>query len=424
MDYPKEINKIIDDSLIFDKQESFTSNKELLNIFSEKGNLDINLLIKIYSYESLFLYKFDIKEINILLRSLDFLMSDMLKKLLIYISLFYFDISMIEFPNNNIYEMYLLTSKRIGVKSKISCGDGCITAIKKDGSIITWGKIFYFGNPPEGKFKMVSCSSDCNVAISEDNNVYFWNSAVRFSFYSKIIYITSSSTSIMGISQEGTLIILKNHLDIFNFMKDKKGIISIACGYYHIVILQEDGIVITCGGTHINENQDNPTGKFVMVSCGNYHSAGIREDGHVVIWGKYRINNNYVKAFQIIEGNFMMISCGELFTVGIDMRGKVSFWGDIYLDENDREIILSEKFTYVTCGAYHACLIRQDGRLFSIGRSEEQQPFYEYDEVTNIKNISCGRFSSVAVDQKGKLYISGNKDYWQWEGAHLDDEFS
>ncbi len=159
---------------------------------------------------------------------------------------------------------------------------------------------------------------------------------------------------------------------------------QVAAGGYHSLVIQNNGILKAWGAgpygcpTCTTQNQNNvhfgqskippniSDTKFIEISAGLYHNCGIKEDGLVVCWG---------------AGETAQPSGG---ICGVN-------WGQSIVGST------LGKCTKISCGGYHTCAIKENGRLVCWGKNTNGQCTVPGDLANNyIYQISCGLDFSAA----------------------------
>ena len=259
-----------------------------------------------------------------------------------------------------------------------------------------------------------------------------------------------------------------------------KNIEKISAGGNHTVAIDKNGKVYAWGinyagqlgdGTTTMANipiciSDIPTNplnrvKIKEISAGDSHTVAIDEDGKVYAWGANvrgqlgdGTNNrsNIPICISDIATNLVNIkeiSAGEDHTVAIDEDGKVYAWGDNDWGQlgdgtNNRSnipICISDIATNlvnikaISAGGDHTVAIDENGKVYAWGYNGNGQlgdgtnnrsyiPICISDistNLVNIKEISAGRYHTVAIDEEGKVYAWGDNRIGQLGDGTTND---
>ena len=175
---------------------------------------------------------------------------------------------------------------------------------------------------------------------------------------------------------------------------------EIYCGYYHTLILKNNGTLWSCGRnnfsqlglgdttnrttfTQVTTNADD----IKSVYCGAYHTFILKNDS--TLWGCGY--NNY----------------GEL---GLGDTSKRNTFTQVTTNANN--------IKQIYCGAHHTIMLKNDGTLWSCGRNDYGQlglgdttNRYTFTQITtnanNIKSVYCGYYHTLILKNDGTLWSCG-----------------
>jgi len=179
---------------------------------------------------------------------------------------------------------------------------------------------------------------------------------------------------------------------------------SVACGFFHTVIVDGLGDIWTCGtgdhGVHGHEHHfDQPVPlilqsihghDFRQVSCGSSHTIALTAQGHIYVWGmneqgQLGLGDNINRRVPVLNGqcngkNIRKIACGEAHTAFLSDRDVFTF-GD---------------------GSHGA---------LGHGNSKSQltpKPVIKLNDECRLRDLECGPQFTVALSDLGQMYFWGN----------------
>jgi len=216
-----------------------------------------------------------------------------------------------------------------GEYTTIACGYDHVAAIRKDGTLVTWGK------PRKNSITHVDCIDvKCGyshtVVLKKDGTIAMYN-------------------EMSGDQREG--------------MPTNGGYKEIACGSYHSVALHNDGSIVTWGSNDEYQLENCPSstkiGEYIAIACGDYHSVALRSDGSVVTWG----DTGWDQEYDSPTGNgYIAIACGQHHSVALHSNGSVTIWGSNDYDQRDN-CPKDNGYIAIACGCYHSMALKNDGTV-------------------------------------------------------------
>jgi len=289
----------------------------------------------------------------------------------------------------------------------IACGYNHSLALRKDGSIVTWGNNDYHQRnfPPNftnSEYIAIACGDSHSVALRGDGTIITWG------YFFSVVNCPIND-----------------------------GYIAIACGAYHSVALREDGSIVSWGDNRYHQQNNCPDEKdFLAIACGRYHSVGLNKNGTIVVWGNnnYQIKNSYtyvsicgginrtvaltkdgiITSWGVIPSinlsptpdNYVKIACAFDYSVALNSKGKIVIW------ENDKHSQRKDSPTFgeyidIACGLYHFVALNKNGFIITWGNDEKNQRNDNPTEGGYIA-IACGLNHSVALREDGTLCIWGD----------------
>jgi|GEM_PF-3615639 len=192
-------------------------------------------------------------------------------------------------------------------------------ALKADGDAVVWGykpnAAYYGGSPVLYQSPPDDMDIRDVVALSglpyfycllPDGSVYSWNGEAGeivddtdlIPDDEEYAGIAAGSYFGAGVLSDGTVSVWASSLNgssvaLLDVPVEATDIIDIACGYYHIVALKDDGSIV-CWGNDDNDQCQVPvlSSPAVSISCGSVSSHATLQNGEVVSWG----SNTYGEA--------------------------------------------------------------------------------------------------------------------------------
>ncbi|CAG9327518.1 unnamed protein product [Blepharisma stoltei] len=235
-------------------------------------------------------------------------------------------------------------------------------------------------------------------------------------------------------------------------------IVSIVCGYHHVIAIKSDGVFLAWG---LNAQGQLGLGNFaqkhkipmpiealkgkrgVSAAAGESHTLVIvEENGEKAVYafgsaesGKLGLGN--IKSTTLIATpreipslkNAKHVSCGEIHSLAIGYDGNIYTWGDGYkgqLGHGNRESYLEPKvfsgtmeWNAAECGAYHSAAIDRLGKVWHWGESnftdEESGLIYAPIRLKGLEQVpfsalACGYGYTMAVTEaRSTVYAWGKQ---------------
>jgi alpha-tubulin suppressor-like RCC1 family protein len=217
----------------------------------------------------------------------------------------------------------------------IAAGVDHALALKKDGSIVSWGHDGYgqVSNTPEGNdFTAIAAGSTHGLALRNDGSITIWG----FNGYGEVSNAPTGNDFIaisgsfrhhfMALKADGSIV--SWGYDLVNVVSDTPtgtGYIAIAGGLAHSLALHSDGSIISWGQDINGLVSGVPAGNdFVAIAAGGHHSLALKKDGSIVSWGY----DSYGQVRNTPEGNdFVAIAGGGNSSLAIRNDGSIVYWG-------------------------------------------------------------------------------------------------
>lgn len=180
--------------------------------------------------------------------------------------------------------------------------------------------------------------------------------------------------------------------------------IAIAAGALHIIVLKNDGTVVSWGENYYGQTtrQTTLTG-VTAIAAGDYHSVALKSDGTVVCWGK---NDDGQCAVPTGLSGVIAIAAGGSQTMALKNNGTVVAWGANNFGQSTVPAGLIGVAAIAVSGS-HSVVLKSDGTVISWG-------FNGYGQTTvptglsEVTAIAAGSGCTVALKKDGTVVTWGN----------------
>lgn len=282
----------------------------------------------------------------------------------------------------------------------VSAGSSMAAAIRYDGSLWTWGLnadgqlgnvSFISSDIPiqvgvtelKNLCMDVSCGYRHAAVVTSDGNLWMWGNNERYQLSSSV-NTTPQTTNPFKVPVNSLNNITK----------------KVSCGKDYTCIITENGELFSCGANEygqigngsITDQSSFTTSssyKWKSVCAGEFHTVGVTTERFLVSWGRndygqLGLNDTTNKLYPTKVGSdadWKQVSSNGLHTVAIKTNGTMWAWGSNY-----------------------------QGQLgVGSGISSTTLPIQVGTDI-NWKQVSCGRYNTVATKTDGSLWVWGLND--------------
>jgi alpha-tubulin suppressor-like RCC1 family protein len=231
----------------------------------------------------------------------------------------------------------------------------------------------------------------------------------------------------------------------------------IACGNRHNIILTENNELYVCGdningklglGDYQDRNKytklEHNFGKIKNIYCGESHNIILNENNELYVCGSnfyYQLglgDNKNRNAYTKLEHNFGKIKniyCGAKHNIILNENNEVyvcghNYYGQLGLGDYDKRNVYTKlennfgKIINIYCAGYHNIILNENNELYVCGYNDFGQLGLGYNDNKNIhtkiennfgkiKNIYCGRYHNIILNENNELYVCGNNEFGQ-----------
>ncbi len=342
-------------------------------------------------------------------------------------------------------------------------------ALSGAGSVFTWGNNQY-GQLGNGTLITSSYPIDItnNFNLSNDKIIEISSGGFYSMALSEEGHIFTWGSNNYGQLGDGTHRDFSSPIDItakFDLKNDK--IVEISAGKIHSMAVSEQGRVFTWGNNEYGELGNDATkesnlpiditanfnlknDKIASISAGYSHSMALSEQGRIYVWGNnddgqfgdgstkgsytpiditlsINIKNDNVKEVIASRSNSMIItSSGVLYVVGTNQLGQCGINASLIITNPQRVKIQEE--IIMSRGVSHNMALTKSGEVYTwgdnrygqLGDGTQTNSTIPKDITSSfnlindkIIKVSTGEVNSMALSEKGRIYIWGDNSNGQ-----------
>jgi alpha-tubulin suppressor-like RCC1 family protein len=283
---------------------------------------------------------------------------------------------------------------------------------------------------------MIVCGNRYNIILNENNEVYVCG---------------DNTCGQLGLGDYKNRNVYTKLEHNFGNIKD------IYCGDYQNIILNDNNELFVCGDNYYgqlglgdNHNRNTYTklehnlGKINNIYCGSKHNIILNDNNELYVCG-YNYhgqlglgdnkNRNTYKKLEHNLGKIKNIFCGEYHNIILNENNEIyvcgyNEYGQLGLGDNKNRNTYTKlehnfgKIKNIYCGGFHNIILNENNELYVCGNNSygqlglgDFQDRYIYTKLENnfgkIKNIYCGAYHSIILNEEDELYVCGDNEYGQ-----------
>lgn len=192
--------------------------------------------------------------------------------------------------------------------------------------------------------------------------------------------------------------------------RNASGVIAIGAGRDHTVALKQNGTVMTWGWLPFWDAVEMPSGLSGVsaIAVGHVHTVALKQDGTVVAWGWNASGQATVPSGL---SSVAAIAAGGYHTIALRKDGSVTAWGSNSHGQvrvpNDLSGVVA-----IAAGAYHSVALKLDGSVVAWGSNSHGQTSVP-SSLNGVIGIAAGGDHTMALKQDGSVVAWGKNDVGQ-----------
>lgn len=326
--------------------------------------------------------------------------------------------------------------------AQVSAGTGHTCAVKTDGRLFCWGvegegklgRKPQAGLAPAQEFTAATDWADVSTgwlhscAVKTDGRLFCWGNG--------------SDGQLGNGSTMPSLVPAQEWSEAMDW-------VQVSAGNEHTCALKKDGRLFCWGrGSELGHNsyesrslpvqESTAATDWAQVSTMGSHTCALKTDGRLYCWGqgyygqlgRNSTTNSLVPVQELTEAtDWVQVSGGGAHTCALKTDGRLYCWGaggEGRLGHGSttnslvpvQEATEATDWVQVSCGSYHTCAVKVDGRLYCWGHGDDGElghgsatdslvPVQEATEATDWARVSAGTHHTCAVKKDGRLYCWG-----------------
>ena len=286
----------------------------------------------------------------------------------------------------------------LGEVKAIAAGSEHCLALRKDGTVVTWGSSRSVLAVPAGLNNVVSIAASVygpvSGAVKSDGSVVVWGDTLYYGLptvppgLSNVRSIAFGERTLLALKVDGSLVWWSYPNTALTVPAAAVNVVGIASGRYSGAALKSDGTVVTWGSFSVPP----PAGLsgVVAVSAGGYFFVAMKSDGTVVAWGDTANTAGELNVPAGLNG-VAAISSGYFHTLALKSDGSVIAWGMSTRPDYSPPAGTNWPLTAVAAGLNH--------NLGLVGAA----PIVVAPAATQLVGLGAGATLSVAASGAGAL---------------------
>jgi alpha-tubulin suppressor-like RCC1 family protein len=321
--------------------------------------------------------------------------------------------------------------------------DQSFSAVKRAGSVVSWGHQKMPLLPPGTCIQAVSAGYYHNLALKSDGTVVAWGDDSSGACkvpggLSAVTSIAAGEAHNLALKQDGTVVAWGyNYYGQATVPPELSAtrVIAIAAGYEDSFAVKEDGTVVVWGvwgavhnnGTLPPATVPSDLGGVIAIAAGGEHSVALKQDGTIVAWGLNSYGQTNVPP-ELSRTRVVAIAAGFGHNLALKQDGTVVAWGDNRYGQATVPSGLSGVVA-IAASYTHSLALKQDGTIVAWGAGRTVNPSngidYGQSIVPNglggVIGIGAGSGHSLALKQDGTLVAWGQDN---WDQATAPDSLT
>ena len=267
--------------------------------------------------------------------------------------------------------------------AQIAVGSAHVAALKKDKSVVVWGNNSlgqtFIPFAASQNVSAISCGEYHTLALKPDGDgtVVGWGANT----YGQCFGTTTNGTAITTAQPAGTPVkILGEGLT---------GVIAVAGGYGHSVVLKDNGTVVAWGANTQGQCLGTTAGGAAIVTTAT--GVPVKIDGNVLT-------------------GVSAIASGSYHTIALKDNGVVA-WGDNTKGQCTVPSNAKYDVTHIAAGFYQSMARKLDGTIVSWGSNTYGERDNDIDLVNEVTAPSNSRWSAIANSDNWSAVLKGGQVY-------------
>ena len=224
-----------------------------------------------------------------------------------------------------------------------------------------------------------------------------------------VVAIAAGGNHNLVLHSNGTLIVWGlNNYGQTNVPATATGVVAVAGGLYHSLALRSDGKVVAWGYNDQNQtNVPKNATSVVAIAAGQYHSLALRSNGTVVAWG---LNTNGQTNVPAVATGMVAVAAGKEHSMALRANGTILAWGGNPTDGQTNLPATATGVVAIAAGGWHSLALRADGTVIAWGRNNAGQTNVPA-VATGVVAITAGDEFSAALRADGMVIVWGSNSF-------------
>ena len=188
-------------------------------------------------------------------------------------------------------------------------------------------------------------------------------------------------------------------------------IIAVAAGDRHTVVLTSQGAVVAWGANEYGQTAVPTAALYgvVAIAAGGSHTVALKSDGSVLAWG-YNLYGQ-TKVPPAAQSGVIAIAAGYDYTLALRSDGTVLAWGDNSFGQLNVPAGLNN-VRAIAAGYGHVLALKTNGLVVAWGLNNNGQTNVP-PTLNGVSAIAAGLYHSVALKTDGTVVVWGDNSFGQ-----------